>query len=110
MSYSTAIDRLTGKRPTGGRRDGYDPERAIDREQIADIVLPEGVSRDEYLEQTEAAPKGFDPAEYGAKADATLEGFLFPATYELPANEAQRVQTLIKQQLRPSRTTSRRST
>ena len=98
MSYGTAIDRLTGTAGPAGPvtvsiGEGYD------RHQIADIVLPEGVSSDEYLEQTEAAPKGFDPAEYGAKADASLEGFLYPATYELPANEAQRVPDLIKQQL-----------
>ena len=52
-------------------------------------MLPEGVSSDEYLELSETAPKGFDPAKYGAKTD-NLEGFLFPATYELGPNSERR--------------------
>ena len=54
------------------------------------------MSSDEYLQLTESAPKGFNPAQYGAKSDS-LEGFLFPATYELPANN--NVKSLVDQQL-----------
>ena len=68
----------------------------LTREQIAADVLPEGVSSDEYLQLTETAPKGFDPAQYGAKSDS-LEGFLFPATYDLGLNGG--AQELVNQQL-----------
>ena len=60
-------------------------------------MLPEGVSSDEYLKLTETAPKGFDPAQYGAKANDSLEGFLFPATYDLGPNGGS--QELVNQQL-----------
>ncbi len=59
-------------------------------------MLPEGVSSEEYLQLTEAAPKGFDTARYGAKND-NLEGFLFPATYDLGPNGG--AQQLVSQQL-----------
>jgi uncharacterized YceG family protein len=95
MSYSTVIDRLTGKQPTGGAVTVTIPE-GLSREQIASDVLPEGVSSDEYLELTETAPKGFDTRQYGAKSDS-LEGFLFPATYDLPAEN--NVKALVDQQL-----------
>jgi uncharacterized YceG family protein len=96
MSYGAAMDALTSA-PTGevtvSIGEGYD------RQQIADLVLPEGVSSDEYLKQTETAPSYFDPVQYGAKAGSTLEGFLFPATYPVEAG-APAVPSLIKQQLR----------
>jgi uncharacterized YceG family protein len=101
MSYGTAIDRLTGA-DTGGVITVTIPE-GLSRDQIASDVLPEGVSSDEYVQQTEAVPPGFDPAQYGAKpadlalAQSPLEGFLFPATYEL--QEGQGVPALIQQQL-----------
>jgi len=94
MSYGTAIDRLTGAE-TGGAITVTIPE-GLDRNQIAADVLPEGVSSDEYLQLTESAPKGFNPARYGAKG-RSLEGFLFPATYEL--QEGQGSQALVQQQL-----------
>jgi uncharacterized YceG family protein len=81
MSYGAAIDRLTGEQPTGAVTVTI-PE-GLDRNQIAADVLPEGVSSDEYLKLTKSAPKGFNPARYGAKGNVTLEGFLFPATYDL---------------------------
>ena len=37
----------------------------------------------DYLKASESF-KGFDPAKYGAQGPESLEGFLFPATYELP--------------------------
>ncbi len=83
------------RRPRGGATTVTIPE-GLSRDQIAADVLPEGVSSDEYLELTETAPKGFDPAQYGAKNDS-LEGFLFPATYDLGPNGGS--QELVNQQL-----------
>ncbi|MGH2986203.1 MAG: endolytic transglycosylase MltG, partial [Solirubrobacterales bacterium] len=54
----------------------------LDRRQIADLAEEEGLKGD-YAEASKRA-KGFDPAEYGADRGSGLEGFLFPATYELP--------------------------
>ncbi len=95
MSYGAAIDRLTGQ-TTGGAISVTIPE-GLDRNQIAADVLPEGVSSDEYLELTKTAPKGFAPAQYGAEGDVSLEGFLFPATYDLGLNGGS--QELVNQQL-----------
>ena len=99
MSYGAAIDRLTGADPGGGATTVTIPE-GLDRQQIAADVLPEGVSSDEYLKLTETAPKGFDTAQYGAKTD-NLEGFLFPATYDLGPNGGS--QELVNQQLQAFR-------
>jgi uncharacterized YceG family protein len=41
--------------------------------------------------------KGFDPSTYGAPKGASLEGFLFPSTYELPKNPT--VDDLVTRQL-----------
>ena len=97
MSYGSAIDRLTGGGETGGAITVTIPE-GLDRRQIAADVLPEGVSSDEYLKLTERAPPGFDPTRYGAPIGTTsLEGFLFPATYDL--QEGQGAEALRDQQL-----------
>ena len=53
-----------------------------DRRQIAAIAKQEGL-RGDYLKASESF-KGFDPAKYGAQSPQSLEGFLFPATYDLP--------------------------
>jgi UPF0755 protein len=53
-----------------------------DRKQIAEIAKQAGL-RGDYLKASESF-KGFDPAKYGAEGAQSLEGFLFPATYELP--------------------------
>ena len=95
MSYGAAIDRLTGEVQSGAITVTI-PE-GLDRNQIAADVLPEGVSSDEYLKLTKSAPKGFNPARYGAKGGVSLEGFLFPATYELGKNGGS--QELVNQQL-----------
>jgi UPF0755 protein len=100
MSYGAAIDQLTSTAEPGILSVTI-PE-GLDRNQIAAQVLPEGVSSDEYLQLTEAAPKSFDPRSYGA-GSGSLEGFLFPATYELPPDETQRVPSLVDQQLQAFR-------
>ncbi len=101
MSYGTAIDRLTEEQEVGDLAVTI-PE-GLDRNQIAADVLPEGVSSDQYLQLTETAPQGFNPAQYGAKSQ-NLEGFLFPATYDLTGiAENQNVQALMDQQLQAFR-------
>jgi len=53
-----------------------------DRRQIAAVAEQDKI-RGSYLKASERA-KGFDPAKYGAQNPQGLEGFLFPATYDLP--------------------------
>ena len=82
MSYGTAIDRLTS---SGGQINVTIPE-GEDRTQIAQTVGDLGLQGD-YLEASKSA-KGFDPARYGAQNPKSLEGFLFPATYQLDPGRA----------------------
>ena len=77
MSYAEAIDRLTS---AGGKINVTIPE-GEDRTQIAATVKDLGLSGD-YLAASKSF-KGFDPNRYGAQNPKSLEGFLFPATYEL---------------------------
>jgi uncharacterized YceG family protein len=65
------------------------------REQYAPILAEAGIEGD-YLAATESF-KGFNPAKYGAKNPPNLEGFLFPATYELLGGET--VDDIVEQQL-----------
>jgi YceG-like family len=67
----------------------------LDREQIAQAVKDAGI-RGDYVKETQSF-KGFDPGRYGAENPESLEGFLFPATYELPRKA--RVDDLISRQL-----------
>jgi UPF0755 protein len=53
-----------------------------DRRQIAALAKQNGI-RGDYLKASQSY-KGFDPAKYGAQNPSSLEGFLFPATYDLP--------------------------
>jgi UPF0755 protein len=53
-----------------------------DRRQTAEVAAKAGV-RGDYMKASEGF-KGFHPARYGAQDPPSLEGFLFPATYELP--------------------------
>jgi uncharacterized YceG family protein len=79
MSYSDAIDELTHP-PTVKTISATIPE-GLDRRQVAPIVAKAGV-RGSY----EAASKSssvLNPKQYGAKHATSLEGFLFPSTYEL---------------------------
>ena len=67
----------------------------LDRSQIADLAEEEGLKGD--YEQASKSPKGFDPTKYGADRSDGLEGFLFPATYELPKKATAR--DLVQRQL-----------
>ncbi|MGH2956934.1 MAG: endolytic transglycosylase MltG, partial [Solirubrobacterales bacterium] len=91
MSYGAAIERLT---QTGGKVTLTVPE-GLPRDQIAPIAEEAGIEGD-YIAATEAPPKGFNPSRYGAPA-SNLEGFLFPATYELEPNAPG--EELVSQQL-----------
>jgi UPF0755 protein len=91
MSYGAAIDRLT---QTGGKVTLTVPE-GLPRDQIAPIASEAGLEGD-YMAATQTPPQGFNPRRYGAPKP-NLEGFLFPATYELDPNAP--VQELVSQQL-----------
>ena len=91
MSYGAAIDALAA---------GPAPN-------LVTLVVPEGKSRREiaasikslsgdYLAATKRSPL-LDPARYGARRARDLEGFLFPASYEL--RRGQSVDDLVAKQL-----------
>jgi UPF0755 protein len=91
MSFIAALDRL---------EEGLPPN-------VVQIGIPEGLSRAEvaprvrrlkgnYVKATRHNPN-LDPRDYKAKGAKSLEGFLFPATYEL--KKGQRVRKLVDQQL-----------
>lgn len=94
MSYSAALEEL-----------GQQPKKVT-----ITIVVPEGLSRSETADTVEAAglsgdymadsvkSKLLDPDDYGAGGKAkSLEGFLFPATYELKPGST--TKDLVDQQL-----------
>ena len=104
-------------------RHGYaDVLDALEKGVPPDVVMvtiPEGRSRARdsaapsarlrrQLPPCHAALAGARPARYGAQGARSLEGFLFPATYEL--KKGQPVRKLVDRQLRPSSRTSRGST
>jgi uncharacterized YceG family protein len=91
MSYSAAMDKLTG---TSGEISVLIPE-GLSRPQIAEVASKDGLSGD-YNAASTSAP-GFDPAAYGAKSPASLEGFLFPATYKV--DQGADVKVLVQEQL-----------
>jgi UPF0755 protein len=91
MPYMLVLDRL---------EEGVPPN-------VVQVTIPEGRSRSEvapivkrlrgnYMRATRRNP-ALDPREYRAPRGATLEGFLFPATYEL--KKGQPVKRLVRKQL-----------
>jgi uncharacterized YceG family protein len=91
MPYVAVLDRL---------EEGVPPN-------VVMVTIPEGRSRSEvaptvkrlrgnYVRATRRHP-ALNPREYRAPRGATLEGFLFPATYEL--KKGQRVKRLVREQL-----------
>ncbi len=91
MSYGAAIDKLTS---SGGQVNVTIPE-GEDRTQIAATIKDLGLTGD-YLAASKSF-KGFDPNKYGAKNPRNLEGFLFPATYQLDPGSS--VDQLVSKQL-----------
>jgi peptidoglycan lytic transglycosylase G len=92
MSYGAAMDALT-KTPAAA--------------DVVSLVIPEGKSRREiapsikslrgdYLAATKRSPL-LNPARYGGRGARDLEGFLFPATYQL--KRGQDVKALVAKQL-----------
>jgi UPF0755 protein len=92
MSYGAAIDTLVSP-PT--------PD-------VVTVTIPEGLSRSEAEDVVGDSLRGdygdasrasdvLDPRDYGAKGAKSLEGFLFPATYELKPGRP--VQELVDRQL-----------
>jgi UPF0755 protein len=91
MSFVAALDAL---------KEGVPPN-------VVQVAIPEGLSRREirpltkglrgsYLRASRRSRK-LDPTEYKAPPGATLEGFLFPATYEL--KKGRPVKALVNEQL-----------
>jgi UPF0755 protein len=94
MSYGAVLDRLAAG-PAADVLTVTIPE-GLSRREIAAIVGRAGVSGD-YLRASVSSP-ALDPRRYGAEqAPDSLEGFLFPATFELPRGAG--AQTLVAKQL-----------
>jgi UPF0755 protein len=95
MSYSAAIDALSKPPPRVIAVKVVIPE-GYTRRQIADLVAEDALTGS-YLTATKRSSV-LGPAHYGAPAGThTLEGFLFPATYELTAGAP--VKRLVDEQL-----------
>jgi uncharacterized YceG family protein len=95
MSYSAAIEALSKPPPRVIAVKVVIPE-GYTRRQIADLVAEDALTGS-YLSATERSSL-LDPAHYGAPARTRdLEGFLFPATYELTAGAP--VKRLVDEQL-----------
>jgi UPF0755 protein len=94
MSYGAAIAEL-GREPKADSVSFVIPE-GLSRKETAGVVRAEGLSGS-YTDASIEAPE-LDPDEFGADGKAkSLEGFLFPATYELAATDG--ADALVAQQL-----------
>jgi UPF0755 protein len=92
MAYSDVIAKLTAGPPRNVITVTIPEGRA--RSEIAPLVKSAGV-KGSYVRASARSPK-LDPHRYGAPRGATLEGFLFPATYELKRGASAR--TLVGKQ------------
>jgi uncharacterized YceG family protein len=81
MSYGDALDAIST--PPVKRTITITIPEGLSRDQVAPLLEDAGVSGD-YLAETIRSPL-LSPADYGGDGARNLEGFLFPATYELPA-------------------------
>jgi UPF0755 protein len=95
MSYAAAIDALSAPPPAAIAVKVVVPE-GFTRLEIARLAQQDSLSGD-YL-QASAHSALLKPATYGAPHGSGLEGFLFPATYQLSAGDP--VARLVAQQLR----------
>jgi uncharacterized YceG family protein len=80
MSYGDAIDALST--PPVKRTVTITIPEGLSRREVDPLVRDAGVGGS-YLDASLRSPL-LDPADYGAEDARNLEGFLFPATYELP--------------------------
>jgi UPF0755 protein len=85
MSYGAAIKALSAKSSEGAPVVKVTIPEGRSRREIRAIAQQAGLSGS-YLDATARAPDGFSVRKYGAPRDASLEGFLFPATYDLRAD------------------------
>lgn len=98
------VDRISGGDDPAPVQEAKKPARTTTltipegytRAQIADLAQDAGL-RGNYMKETRIPPKAFRAEKKGAPADASLEGFLFPSTYELERKAS--VNDLIDQQL-----------
>jgi uncharacterized YceG family protein len=96
MSYGAVIDALTTEAGIGPTVHIVVPE-GRSRQEIAPTVAAVGL-RGDYLAATRRSPL-LDLRRYGAPASTpSLEGFLYPATYELPQHAS--VDKLVAEQLK----------
>ena len=93
MAYTAAIDKLIAGPPRNVINVTIPEGRA--RSEIAPLVKKAGIKGD-YARAT-VRSAGLSPRRYGAPRGATLEGFLFPATYELKRGAT--VRALVGKQL-----------
>ena len=94
-SYGDALDAL-GDDPAGPRTINVTIPEGRSRQETAPLVKEAGLAGS-YLKAT-TSHRGFRPRRYGApRSTRTLEGFLFPATYELRPGAA--AGTLVDRQL-----------
>jgi UPF0755 protein len=94
MSYAAAIDALSTPPPASIAVKVVIPE-GFTGLQIARLAQQDALSGS-YLQASESSLL-LDPARYGAPRGSGLEGFLFPATYQLSAGDP--VARLVAQQL-----------
>ncbi len=94
MSYSAALDALSAAPEEPKLVTATVPE-GLSRTETESVVEDAGLEGD-YLDATKRS-KLLDPADYGAEGASDLEGFLFPATYELESGAS--VEDLVAQQL-----------
>ncbi|MCO5316374.1 MAG: endolytic transglycosylase MltG [Solirubrobacterales bacterium] len=95
MSYSAALDEM--EKTTAKKTITVAIPEGLSRSETAETVAAAGLSGD-YMKATVSSPD-FNPRRYGAPKDVkSLEGFLFPATYELKPNAT--VDALVEEQLK----------
>jgi len=82
MGYGEAIDALAARAKTSKLLKVTIPE-GKSRQEIAAIAAADGLGGS-YLSASKASRR-LDPRHFGARSSSSLEGFLFPATYDLPA-------------------------
>ena len=93
MSYSAAMNELT--QPPSQRMVTVVVPEGYGREQIAELASEAGLSGD--YEKASRRSNLLNPGKYGAQRTDGLEGFLFPATYELEPGSSAR--DLVEQQV-----------
>ena len=80
MAYADVLDALE-KGPPAARTISITIPEGRSRSEVAALTEQAGVEGD--YERVSVRYPGFDPEEYGATRARNLEGFLFPATFEL---------------------------